>query len=165
MDDNNDLIDQLILDWKKQAPGLDTESMHIVGRLIILGKVLEKRASVALKDIGIYYTDLDVLATIRRSGEPYELSPKQLMKTVLITSGAMAALLERLAKLKLIYRAPDKVDGRIKLAGLTEKGIRIIDEAIKIRFKEASGSVDGLKSREQENLRVLLKKLLASLGD
>ena len=54
------------------------------------------------KNLKIIYTDLDVLATIRRSGEPYQLSPKQLMKSVLITSGAMTALLDRLTKLELI---------------------------------------------------------------
>ena len=137
--------------------------MHIVGRLIKLGKALEKRASTALKGSGIHYTDLDVLATIRRSGKPYELSPKQLMASVLITSGAMTALLDRLTKLDLIYRSPDKKDGRIKLAGLTEKGKEVIDEAIVTRFAEATTSVENLSKKERDQLALLLKKLLAQL--
>lgn len=163
MKKKDDIIDQLVLDWKNERPELDSEAMHIVGRLIKLGKVLEKRASTSLKVSGIHYTDLDVLATIRRSGKPYELSPKQLMESVLITSGAMTALLERLTKLDLIYRAPDKKDGRIKLAGLTEKGIEVIDKAIVIRFEEASASVQNLTAKERDRLAILLKKLLAQL--
>ncbi len=163
MKKEKDIIDKLIIEWKEERPELDIEAMQIVGRIIKLGKVLEKRASNVLKDCGIHYTDLDVLATIRRSGKPYELTPKQLMESVLITSGAMTALLDRLTKLDLIYRAPDKKDGRIKLAGLTKKGIEIIDKAIEIRFEEANLSVEIFNKTEHLILSDLLKKLLISL--
>ncbi|AUC84488.1 MarR family transcriptional regulator [Polaribacter sp. ALD11] len=163
MEEEKDVIDKLIVEWKKERPELNTEAMQIVGRIIKIGKILERRASNILRDSGIYYTDLDVLATIRRSGKPYELTPKQLMESVLITSGAMTALLDRLTKLKLVYRATDKKDGRIKLAGLTEKGISIIDEAIEVRFKEANLSVEIFNKKEHLILSSLLKKLLISL--
>ena len=163
MNKNNDIIDKLVLEWNRERPELNVESMHIVGRLIKLGKILEKKASAAVKKTGIHYTDLDVLATIRRSGFPYELSPKELMESVLITSGAMTTLLERLSKLDLIYRAPDKRDGRIKLAGLTEKGIKTIDQAIVLRFDQATESVKNLVSEDREKLTILLKKLLFQL--
>jgi len=163
MKEDSDIIDILIAEWKKERPELDVGAMQVVGRILKLSKILEKRTNKTLKDSNIYYTDLDVLATIRRSGAPYELSPKQLMKSVLITSGAMTALLDRLTKLELIYRAPDKKDGRIKLAGLTEKGIKIIDEAIVLRFKEAKLSIEVLNKAEQKDLSVLLKKLLIFL--
>ncbi|WP_159023724.1 MarR family winged helix-turn-helix transcriptional regulator [Formosa sp. L2A11] len=165
MAEEKDIIDQLIKDWNTERPELDLEAMHIVGRIIKLGKVLEKKASQALKDCKIHYTDLDVLATIRRSGPPYCLAPKQLMKSVLITSGAMTALLDRLTKLELIYRAPDKNDGRIKLAALTEKGIEVIDKAIVIRFDEAKDSVNYFEQEEQEQLSSLLKKMLTALKE
>lgn len=163
MKEENDIIDRLVSEWKQERPELDGEAMHIVGRIMKLGKVLEKRASKVLQDSGIHYTDLDVLATIRRSGEPYELTPKELMKSVLITSGAMTALLDRLTKLELIYRAPDKKDGRIKLAVLTKKGIKIIDKAIEVRFQEAKMAVNVFNRSEHSELSDLLKKLLVSL--
>ena len=163
MKEENDIVDILVAEWRQEKPELDVEAMHIVGRIIKLGKVLERRASNVLKESNIHYTDLDVLATIRRSGEPYKLTPKKLMESVLITSGAMTALLDRLAKLDLIYRAPDKKDGRIKLAGLTSKGIKIIDKAIEIRFQEAKLAVQVFNSSEHSALSDLLKKLLLSL--
>jgi len=158
-----DIIDSLISDWKKERPELDGQAMHIVGRILKLGKTLEKRASLSLSGCGIHYTDLDVLATLRRSGSPFELAPKELMKSVLITSGAMTALLDRLTKLKLIYRSPDSIDGRIKRAGLTKKGIQLINDAIEIRFEEAKNSVNILTEKEQQQLIPLLKKLMNSL--
>ncbi len=163
MKKDKDLIDALIADWNIERPDLDVDAMQIVGRVMKLGKIFENRASLALKENGIYYTDLDVLATLRRSGKPYQLTPKQLMESVVITSGAMTALLNRLTKLELIYRAADENDGRISLAGLTEKGKKIIDEAIKKRFDEAKNSIQILNKKEQENLSILLKKLLIEL--
>lgn len=158
-----DVIDNLVSEWNQERPDLDPSAMYIVGRILKLGKILEKRAGYVLKDSGIYYTDLDVLATLRRSGKPYELTPKELMKSVLITSGAMTALLDRLTRLALIYRAPDEKDGRIKRAGLTKKGKKVIDKAIEIRFEEATVSLGTLNRTEQKSLAFLLKKMLFDL--
>lgn len=153
---NQDIIDLLIKEWKQERPELDASAMGVVGRVLKLGRLFEKRAGKVLQESGIYYTDLDVMATLRRSGTPYELTPKELMMSALITSGAMTALLDRLTKLDLIYRAADSKDGRIKRAGLTKKGIEI-------RFKEASISIEALSISEQDRLSELLKKLMVSL--
>lgn len=165
MREEKDVIDRLVEEWNRESPELNCQAMHVVGRIIKLGKVLEKRASSTLKESGIHYTDLDALATIRRSGKPYELSPKQLMQSVLITSGAMTALLDRLTKLDLVYRTSDANDGRVKLVGLTEKGFEVIDKAIVLRFEEASEAVENLTTKEHNELTTLLKKLLAQLED
>lgn len=164
-DKNFDIIDDLVSEWNKEQPDLDASAMEIVGRLILLGKILEKRAGKAIKDSKIHYTDLDVLATLRRNGKPYELTPKQLMKSVLITSGSMTALLDRLEKLDFIVRTSDKSDKRIKKAKLTKLGIAVIDKAIKIRFEEASNSTSTLDTQERDSLSFLLKKLLLSLKE
>lgn len=160
-----DIIDDLVSKWNKEEPSLDVSAMEVVGRLILLGKILEKRAGKAIQDSKIHYTDLDVLATIRRNGKPYELTPKQLMKSVLITSGSMTALLDRLEKLNLIIRTSDESDKRIKKARLTNLGISVIDKAIKIRFEEAENSISTLDSHERNSLSVLLKKLLLDIKE
>jgi len=159
----DDLIDSLISEWQQERPRLDSSAMEIVGRILKLSKILEKSASKALSTYGIHYTDLDVLATIKRSGTPYELTPSQLIKSVLITSGAMTALLNRLTKLELIYRSQDSKDGRIKLVGLTPKGSKLIDKAIETRFNEAKDSISVLNKKENTELSALLKKLLISM--
>lgn len=160
-----DIVDVLVSDWKKERPDLDSSVMHVVGRLLKLGKILEKSAGKSLIDCDIYYTDLDVLATLRRSGEPYILSPKELMESILLTSGAMTALLDRLTKMNLIYRASDSKDGRIKLACLSDKGKNVIDKAIVIRFNEAKESTDMLNHDEKIILSELLKKMLLNLNN
>ena len=158
--DTNDIIDRLIIDWKKERPDLNTSAMGIVGRIL---KILERRAGQALKESGLYYTDFDVLATLRRSGSPYQLTPKELMKSVIITSGAMTSLLDRLTKLELIYRKTDENDKRVKRAGLTAKGIDVIDKAVEKRFKEAEQSISELTNSNKKILADLLKETLIQL--
>lgn len=158
-----DIIDTLIMDWKKERPDLDVSSMNVVGRILKLGKTFEKRAGIALKESGLYYTDFDVLATLRRSGSPFQLTPKQLMESVLITSGAMTSLLDRLTKLDLVYRLTDETDRRIKRAILTQKGIEVIDKAIEVRFNEADKSINHLSDSEKTTLTQLLRKTIINI--
>ncbi len=158
-----DLIEHLIADWKRERPELDASAMEIVGRIMQLGKVLEKRASRALQSTNIYYTDLDVLATLRRTGEPYKLSPSQLCQSVVITSGAMTAVLDRLEKIGLLFRTPDPKDGRVKMAVLTKNGKNVIDKAIAIRFDEASSAIEAFEMIEKKQLSQLLKKMVVTL--
>ncbi|UII74515.1 MarR family transcriptional regulator [Flagellimonas sp. HMM57] len=157
-----DLLDELIIDWERERPDLDASAMNVVGRILFLGKKIEKQTSLALQEYGIYYTDLDVLATLRRAGEPYQLSPTQLRKSVLITSGAMTALLDRLEKMELLYRLPDPKDGRVSLAVLSNQGRKIIDKAIAVRFKAAESNLLNLNKSERKQLAELLKKITVS---
>ncbi len=86
------------------------------------------------------------------------------MMSVLITSGAMTALLDRLTSLGYIERVVDEKDRRIKRAQLTQKGIDTIDLAIEKRFEEAKNSIKALSKAEKNSLTVLLKKLLGSIN-
>jgi DNA-binding MarR family transcriptional regulator len=155
----DDPVDELLREWKRERPELNVAPMAIVGRVLNLGRILEGRATAWLRDTGIHYTDLDVLATLRRSGAPYRLTPTALRKSALITSGAMTACLNRLERLGLIARAPVDHDRRVLTASLTKKGVRLIDEAIAVRFEEAADAVASLSKSEQAELSRLLRKL------
>lgn len=163
--EQKDLIEDLIQDWSNESPELDTSGMEVVGRILYLGRILEKRASKSVEAFGIHYTDFDVLATLRRSGKPFELTPSVLMKSVVITSGAMTAALNRLLKMELVYRAPDPEDGRVKRVGLTDKGMELINKTIHLRFDEAKQAVDFLSKHEQQTLSNELKKMILGLKE
>ncbi|MGH8078102.1 MAG: MarR family winged helix-turn-helix transcriptional regulator [Lysobacter sp.] len=154
-----DKVEELLADWRRERPELDAQPMAIVGRVLSLGRRLEARANRALKSLGLHYTDLDVLATLRRNGKPYRLTPTELRDSVLITSGAMTACLDRLEKAGLIARLDNLDDRRSTSAGLTAAGRALIDRAIVIRFAEAAEAVSGLSARERTTLAGLLKKL------
>jgi DNA-binding MarR family transcriptional regulator len=160
-----DLVDRLLSDWSRERPDLDVTAMAAVGRILQLGQVLEARANTALKAVGIAYTDFDVLATLRRSGPPWRLTPTALRRSVLLSSGAMTACLNRLEAQGLITREPAADDRRVLAAVLTERGRDLADQAAKIRFAEAEDAVSGLTRDQIMTLGQLLKSLAMSLGD
>ena len=160
-----DRIDHLIAEWLVQRPELDASAMAVVGRLLGIGRVLEARANTALKPLGLHYTDLDVLATLRRGGHPFRRTPTELRNSVVITSGAMTACLDRLEKTGLIARVADPQDRRSSAAQLTTAGQMLIDRAIEVRFKEATQALSVLSATERVRLAVMLKKLGKGLAD
>ena len=156
---HEDRIDKLMREWKRERPELDMASMAVVGRILNLGDILKTSATQSLKSFAINYTDLDVLATLRRAGSPYQLTPTVLRQSVLLTSGAMTACLNRLEKALLIKRNVEDSDRRSLTASLTVKGRALIDKAIVVRFAEANRAVSGLSATERASLADLLRKL------
>jgi len=154
-----DLIDNLVAGWSRQRPDLDATAMQVVGRIMRLGAQFESSANLALKEFGLNYTDLDVLATLCRSGQPYQLTPTQLRETVVITSGAMTACLDRLQNKGLLERHPNPDDRRGLSIVLTQEGFELINRAIKVRFENAADCIAVLSDEQQDNLAQLLKTL------
>lgn len=157
---SSDLIDRLREDWRRERPDLDTSSMGVVGRLLTLGDSLKKRAGEALAPFGLGYTDLDVLATLRRSGAPFCLRPADLLRSVLIQSGSLTACLDRLEKRGWIERVATPDDRRSRSVRLTEAGRALVDRAIEARFAKADQRVACLSDEERNHLEHLLRKLL-----
>ncbi|MBL4852899.1 MAG: MarR family transcriptional regulator [Robiginitomaculum sp.] len=154
-----DLVDALIKDWANEIPNMSTCGIGVAGRILRLGRQFEARVNALLKPHGLSYTDFDVLATLRRSGVPYRLPPTQLMKSVLITSGAMTAALDRLTRVKMIKRAPHKTDRRSFTAELTPKGKAAIEKVLSLRFEDAENSINHLSNKDIKQLEILLRKL------
>jgi DNA-binding MarR family transcriptional regulator len=154
-----DLIEKLITDWGREGLGIDVRAMGAVGRIMRLGTIYESNATAVLKPYGLRYTEFDVLATLRRSGEPFQLNPKQLIDSVLLTSGAMTACLDRLEERQLINRVRDPSDRRGRLIVLTHKGIKLVEQAVKYRFEQAQNELKCLSGNEQKELTKLLEKL------
>jgi DNA-binding MarR family transcriptional regulator len=161
--ETGDLIDRLVADWARERPDLDTSSMALIGRLILVGRAIESRTSEVLRASGLNYSEFDVLATLRRSGKPYELMPKQLMDAVLITSGAMSALLDRLERKAFITRGLSERDGRVRTAQLTHAGFDLIEKAVTVRFADADAIASMLPTARHEGLTTALQELLSAL--
>ncbi|MEL7296624.1 MAG: MarR family transcriptional regulator [Pseudomonadota bacterium] len=156
---SDSLMDTLVTEWAQECPDLDASAMAVVGRIMRLGQRFENEATRALKPLGIAYTDFDILATLRRSGSPYTLTPGQLADAVLLTSGAMTAALERLEKAGLISRHTSTTDRRSKAARLTNAGKKLAKNAAAARFDIATQAVASLPARSHHQLIALLDKL------
>lgn len=162
---SRDLIDDLVTQWRSQRPELDPSPMGIVGRVLRLAGHLERTVEEALKPFDLSLWQFDVLATLRRSGPPYRLSPTQLMRAVMLSSGAMTNRIDRLKAAGLVRREPDPHDRRGVLITLTQKGERLIDKVIVARFDEARDRIAALPPSDRRALESGLRKLLEGLED
>lgn len=152
-----DLIDQLITEWHKERPDIDTSGMAIVGRIIRLGQLMSASAAESLKTHGLAYTDFDILATLRRKGRNNTLTPTELSKAVLLTSGAMTTALDRLERASLIQRKRSETDRRSHSITLTGKGCELAEAAAEDRFRDAAKWNAKLPAEFQSQLAKLLK--------
>jgi DNA-binding MarR family transcriptional regulator len=112
---------------------------------------------------GLQRGEFDVLATLRRSGHPYMLSPTQLYEALMISSGGMTNRLDRLERAGLVERRPDPNDRRGKLIALTDAGRRVVDQLIDGVVAGEERLLSVLTRAEREQLNVLLKKLITGL--
>ncbi|MYW48298.1 MarR family transcriptional regulator [Streptomyces sp. SID161] len=157
-----DPVDTIIEQWARVRPDLDTRAMEVFGRIFRLSRAMGDRMERAYKLYGISRGEFDVLATLRRSGEPYTLSPRQLSATLMLTTGGMTGRLDKLERAGLLRRSPDPHDRRGLQVTLTEEGVRLIDEAVGSGLAEESAALTGLTDEQAGQLADLLRELLIS---
>lgn len=150
--------------WARERPDLPALPMAVFGRLSDAAeRVMNDHMNPLFAEAGLQSGEFDVLATLRRSGEPYMLSPTQLYEAAMISSGGMTNRLDRLERAGLVERLPDPNDRRGKLIALTDAGKQVIDETIGRHVANEERLLSVLTPVEQEKLNALLKKLIAGL--
>ncbi|HLH86912.1 MAG TPA: MarR family transcriptional regulator [Xanthobacteraceae bacterium] len=150
--------------WARERPDLPSLPMAVLGRLLEAAeRVMRERMDPVFAAGGLQWGEFDVLATLRRSGPPYMLSPTRLQEAAMISSGGMTARLDRLERAGLIERRPDPDDRRGKLIALTKRGRALIDEMIGQHVANEQRILSPLSRAEQEKLAALLQKLIAGL--
>lgn len=127
---DNDHISHAISQWQREKPDLESKEMLLIGRLINCTIIISEELEKLYGTYQINRGEFDVLATLRRAGKPYELTPTELFSTLMITSGTMTNRLQQLQKKGLITRVPNPIDARSMRVSLNEKGLKLIDELI-----------------------------------
>ncbi len=158
-----DHVDKVLAQWARERPDLDTGPMGLIGRLKRLQQVLSEAHTRTFAEFGLNAANFDVLATLRRAGPPYALSPSELIEWTMVTSGTMTNRLDRLEAAGLIERRPNPADGRSAVVGLTETGARLIDKAVEAHVATQQNLVARLAPEERDALNTLLKSWLTGL--
>jgi DNA-binding MarR family transcriptional regulator len=159
---NDDPVDAILAQWQQERPDLDVSPMGIIGRMGRLTKYLERSLQTVFSEFDLHAGEFDVLATLRRSGQPYQLSPTALFNTLMISSGTMTHRIDRLEQANLVQRIPDPNDRRGTLIQLTDEGFHIIEDAVEAHVTNMHHLLNGLEKAEQQALAQLLRKLLIS---
>ena len=154
----------MVLDqWRRERPDLDVGPMGLTGRLKRIGRHLEREMEKVFAAHGLNLAGFDVLATLRRSGAPYHLSPGDLMANTMVTSGTMTHRVDQLVRAGLVKRIKNPDDGRSVLIVLTGRGMKVIDAALTDHVANLARLTSGLTESEAKRLDRLLDRYLATL--
>ena len=157
-----DEVDRIVEAWVAQRPDLDFSPLEVLSRVDRLSRHLDRARRDAFRRSDLEPWEWDVLSALRRAGEPFQLSPKQLLQQTLVSSGTMTNRIDRLVARRLVRREADPDDGRSVLVTLTDDGKTRVDAAI-TRLVDAEAVLLATLSRaDRERLAGLLRKL--SLG-
>ncbi|KJY33737.1 MULTISPECIES: MarR family winged helix-turn-helix transcriptional regulator [Streptomyces] len=158
-----DAVDAITDQWYAVRPDLDTTPMAVFGRIYRISKAMGDAVERAYNRHGVSRGEFDVIATLRRSGTPYTLSPRELSATLMLTTGGMTGRLDKLEKAGLLTRSPDPHDRRGLQVTLTDRGLALVDEAVTAGIEVNRAGLADFSPEEVEELGGLLRKLLAGM--
>ena len=138
--------------------------MAVIGRLGELSQVISRDHLLPFfASHGLQAGEFDVLATLRRAGEPFALMPTALYESAMISSGGMTSRIDRLEKAGLIERRKHPSDRRGILVALTPAGFALIDNMLTAHVANLQRVLGALSDEEKQQLHGLTGKLLANL--
>ena len=160
-----DRADRAVSQWLREFPDWDLRPMETLGRLNETTLVIERDHLTPLfARHGLQLGEFDVLAALRRSGPPYEMTPTNLFDITMMSSGGMTARLDRLERMGHIARRPNPDDRRGILVRLTDPAIDLIEQIVPEHLANQTRLTDCLTADELATLSALLKKLLRHAG-
>lgn len=155
-----DEVDRLVAAWRRERPDLDVGPMEVLSRVSRLSHHLDRGRRAAFTEHGLEPWEFDVLAALRRSGRPYELSPKALLEQTLVTSGTVTARVDKLSARGLVERRPDDSDRRGVRVKLTARGRQVVDAALAGLLEHEQQLLAGIGVSDRKTLADLLRTLV-----
>ncbi len=164
-DERQDEVDRLVEAWRRERPDLDVTPLEVLSRVTRLARHLDLARRTAFAEHDLESWEFDVLAALRRAGQPYELSPGQLLTVTLVTSGTMTNRIDRLESKGLVTRRPDLADRRSVLVALTAKGRERVDEALADLLDRERLILGALDDGQRDLLAALLRQIVLPFDD
>lgn len=158
-------MDRIVEQWGRQRPDLDVSPMEVFGRLSRAANLARARMARTFAEHGLDGPSFDMLATLRRSDPPHRLTPAELMRASMVTSGAISQRLDKLEARGLVTRARGGADARNVYVALTDEGHALIDAALPDHVATEERMLSSLSATQRKALETGLRALLASLGD
>ena len=155
-----DEVDDLVEAWARERADLDLAPVEVFSRIGRLARRLDLARKDAFATSSVESWEFDVLAALRRAGDPYELSPGRLLRETLVTSGTMTNRVDRLTARGLVERLPDPHDRRGVLVRLTPEGKACVDRAFEALLEQERALMPDLDAADREQLAGLLRRLL-----
>ncbi len=157
MPERLDDVDRIVRAWTSERPDVDSKPLEVLSRVTRISKHLDRLRRAVFSVHGLDVWEFDVLATLRRAGKPYQLTPTALMAQTLVTSGAMTNRINRLEARGLVSRQADPEDGRRVVVALSDPGRKVVDRALDDLLSAEQRALEPLSSPERKELASLLR--------
>ena len=158
-----DAVDRILEQWGLERPDLDASPMGVLGRISRAAQLVEHRVAPVFEAFGLSSADFDVLATLRRAGEPFRLNPTALSASSMVSSGGMTKRLDRLERAALVRRMADPADRRGVIVELTPAGRQLVDQAVEAHIANEERLLAALPAAQRATLVDILRVLLTAL--
>lgn len=130
-----------------------------------LEQLLEQALADCLSPWNLTQADFGVLSALRIAGAPYELRPTDIRKRLLLTSGGVSNVLNRLEQMGLADRIPDLNDGRSSRVRLTDTGIAVAERTAHAWAAAEDRFFSGLSPKLARQAADTLRAVLLAVGD
>lgn len=158
-----DPVDAIVAQWQRERPDLDLEAVAMVGRLGRLLVLAQRAIETVFTRHGLRRGEFDVLAALRRSGEPFELNPSTLADTLMLSRAGMTGRVDRLESVGLVRRVADTHDRRTVRVALTPAGRELVDTVVTEHVANEAEILSVLTPDERRELDRLTRILLNGL--
>lgn len=157
-----DAVDRLVGQWAEQRPDLADHlgAMATFGRLGRLQALTGRAIEQVFEDHGLNVGEFDVLAALRRQGEPFELTPSALARTLMLSPAGMTNRVDRLVDRRLVERRADPDDRRSLFVALTRAGREVVEAAVTEHVANEERLLSVLSPNERSTLDRIVRKLV-----
>ena len=157
MEHELDHVGRIMAQWAVERPDLDVSPQGLIGRLHRLAARLTEELVAVYAEFGLGEGEFDILATLRRTGAPYELTPGDLAASTMVSSGAITKRVDRCVERGLVTRRVGDRDARGRVVALTSEGLDLIDRAFTAHMANEHRLVSSLSDIERARLAHLLQ--------
>lgn len=163
MDTPPDRVAQLMAEWRRERPDLDTSPQAVIGRLHRVSRALTAELTAVYSQHGLSEPEFDLLATLRRAGSPFERAAGDLAAHTMVTTGGLTKRVDRLEERGLVTRTGSPDDARRRLVRLTTAGRDLIDRAFTDHIANEHRLLDELGAADTTALEPVLTRWLSLL--
>jgi len=156
-------VDDILGQWRRERPDLDPIPIALFGMIARVYLISRRYINGTLKEFGLTREMFDVLATLRRSGPPYQLTPTQLSRSLVLTGPGMTNRLDRLEESGLVLRLRSTGDRRSVQISLTAEGFKLIEEVTEELAHSESQLIATFDPEKATQLIGLLEELTRQL--
>ena len=155
-------MDEIADQWARERPDVPVTSIGVVARVLRIAKAFADHRRRSLAALGIDSATFDLLATLRRSGPPFRMTPAQLTQACLVSGGAISQRVAR-AEAAGFVEARRTPGGHTSSVELTSAGRERIDRDIAEFLAGEERLIAHLAPAERDELTRLLRALHTGL--